>query len=150
VGLTALSRNAAALNAAMRYLFVSLLGSIAYLLGVALLYHAYGTVDLDLLAVRIADGPVVTAAWAAMLAGLLLKTALFPFHFWLPPAHASAPAPVSALLSALVIKGSFYLLLRLWLDCSAGSAAGTAGGAAGPLGRPRSSGARWKRCGSSG
>ncbi len=120
VGLTALSRNAAALNAAMRYLFVSLLGSIAYLLGVALLYHGYGTVDLDLLAVRIADGPVVTAAWAAMLAGLLLKTALFPFHFWLPPAHASAPAPVSALLSALVIKGSFYLLLRLWLELFGG------------------------------
>ena len=131
VGLTALSRNAAALNAAMRYLFVSLLGSIAYLLGVALLYHGYGTVDLDLLAVRIADGPVATAAWAAMLAGLLLKTALFPFHFWLPPAHASAPAPVSALLSALVIKGSFYLLLRLWLR-TVRRAQHAAGGTAGP------------------
>jgi len=37
-------------------------------------------------------------------------------HFWLPPAHASAPAPVSAVLSALVVKAAFYLLLRLWLD----------------------------------
>lgn len=119
-GLTALGGSAAALNAAMRYLFVSLLGSAAYLLGVALLYHAYGTVDLDLLAARITDGPVATAALAAMLAGLLLKTALFPLHFWLPPAHASAPAPVSALLSALVIKGSFYLLLRLWLELFGG------------------------------
>jgi formate hydrogenlyase subunit 3/multisubunit Na+/H+ antiporter MnhD subunit len=119
-GLTALGGSAAALNAAMRYLFVSLLGSAAYLLGVALLYHAYGTVDLDLLAARISDGPVATAALVAMLAGLLLKTALFPLHFWLPPAHASAPAPVSALLSALVIKGSFYLLLRLWLELFGG------------------------------
>ena len=51
-----------------------------------------------------------------MSTGLVLKTALFPLHFWLPPAHASAPAPVSALLSALVVKASFYLLLRLWLD----------------------------------
>jgi multicomponent Na+:H+ antiporter subunit D len=45
----------------------------------------------------------------------MLKTALFPFHFWLPPAHGGAPAPVSALLSALVVKASFYLILRLWI-----------------------------------
>lgn len=45
-----------------------------------------------------------------------MKTALFPLHFWLPPAHSSAPAPVSALLSALVVKASFYILMRLWLD----------------------------------
>jgi formate hydrogenlyase subunit 3/multisubunit Na+/H+ antiporter MnhD subunit len=53
-------------------------------------------------------------ALGAISAGLVLKTALFPFHFWLPPAHASAPAPVSAVLSALVVKASFYLLLRFW------------------------------------
>jgi formate hydrogenlyase subunit 3/multisubunit Na+/H+ antiporter MnhD subunit len=46
----------------------------------------------------------------------MMKTALFPMHFWLPPAHASAPAPVSAILSGLVVKASFYLLLRLWFD----------------------------------
>jgi formate hydrogenlyase subunit 3/multisubunit Na+/H+ antiporter MnhD subunit len=51
-----------------------------------------------------------------MSTGLLLKTALFPMHFWLPAAHASAPAPVSALLSALVVKAPFYILLRLWLE----------------------------------
>ncbi|MNY01822.1 Na(+)/H(+) antiporter subunit D1 [compost metagenome] len=51
-----------------------------------------------------------------MLVGLMLKTALFPFHYWLPSAHGGAPAPVSALLSALVVKASFYLILRLWLD----------------------------------
>ena len=50
-----------------------------------------------------------------MVLGLMLKTALFPFHYWLPPAHGGAPAPVSALLSALVVKASFYLILRLWL-----------------------------------
>jgi formate hydrogenlyase subunit 3/multisubunit Na+/H+ antiporter MnhD subunit len=50
-----------------------------------------------------------------MLVGLMIKTALFPFHYWLPPAHGGAPAPVSALLSALVVKASFYLILRLWL-----------------------------------
>ena len=55
------------------------------------------------------------AAGGLMLVGLMLKTALFPFHFWLPPAHGGAPAPVSALLSALVVKASFYLILRLWI-----------------------------------
>jgi len=114
--LTALNGSATALNAAMRYLLVSLLGSAAYLLGVALLYHGYGTVDIALLGQRIEAGAVANTALLVMAAGLLLKTALLPFHFWLPPAHGSAPAPVSALLSALVIKASFYLLLRLWLE----------------------------------
>jgi formate hydrogenlyase subunit 3/multisubunit Na+/H+ antiporter MnhD subunit len=50
----------------------------------------------------------------------MLKTALFPFHFWLPPAHGGASAPISALLSALVVKASFYVLLRLWLGPFAG------------------------------
>jgi len=116
VALVALARGAEAVTAAMRYLLVSLLGSLFYLLGVALLYHSFGTVDLATLAVRIEGTPAVWAATGLMTAGLLLKTALFPLHFWLPPAHASAPAPVSALLSALVVKASFYILLRLWLE----------------------------------
>ncbi|MEA3638869.1 MAG: proton-conducting transporter membrane subunit [Lamprobacter sp.] len=120
--LTALSGSATALNAAMRYLFVSLLGSAAYLLGVTLLYHGEGTLDIALLGERIEAGTLVYSAALAMATGLLLKTALFPFHFWLPPAHGSAPAPVSALLSALVIKASFYLLLRLWLELFSGLA----------------------------
>jgi formate hydrogenlyase subunit 3/multisubunit Na+/H+ antiporter MnhD subunit len=62
----------------------------------------------------------VWLAAAVMVTGLLLKTALFPFHFWLPPAHGGAPAPISALLSALVVKASFYVLLRLWLGPFAG------------------------------
>ncbi|MBK1646316.1 oxidoreductase [Thiocapsa imhoffii] len=116
VALTALAGGAKALVGAMRYLLVSLLGSLAYLLGIALLYHAYATVDLALLAARIDAAPATWAALALMSAGLILKTALFPLHFWLPPAHASAAAPVSAALSALVIKGSYYLLVRIWLE----------------------------------
>ena len=116
VALVALAGGAEAVTAAMRYLLVSLLGSLFYLLGVVLLYHSFGTVDIAILAVRAEPSPAVWAAMGLMTAGLLLKTALFPLHFWLPPAHASAPAPVSALLSALVVKASFYILLRLWLE----------------------------------
>ncbi|VAW72406.1 Na(+) H(+) antiporter subunit D [hydrothermal vent metagenome] len=116
VALVALAGGANALTSAMRYLLVSLLGSLFYLLGVVLLYHSFGSVDIAILAERMEPSPAVWAAMGLMSAGLLLKTALFPLHFWLPPAHASAPAPVSALLSALVVKASFYILLRLWLE----------------------------------
>lgn len=115
VALTALTGSKDALRGAMRYLLATLLGSLAYLFGVALLYHGFGTVDIALLADRVTSVPLVWTAFGLMCAGLILKTALFPMHFWLPPAHASAPAPVSALLSALVVKASFYILLRLWL-----------------------------------
>jgi formate hydrogenlyase subunit 3/multisubunit Na+/H+ antiporter MnhD subunit len=114
VALVALTGSGPALWGAMRYLLVSLLGSLSYLVGVALLYHAYGTVDLALLTERADGGLQLAVPLAAMIAGLLLKTGLFPFHVWLPPAHGSARAPVSALLSGLVVKASFYLLLRLW------------------------------------
>jgi multicomponent Na+:H+ antiporter subunit D len=116
--LTALDGSAAALRGAIRYLLISMLGSLSYLLGVALIYHACGSVDIVLVAERIGTAPdlVVAVALGTMTAGLVLKTALFPLHFWLPPAHGSAPAPVSAVLSALVVKASFYLLLRLWLE----------------------------------
>jgi multicomponent Na+:H+ antiporter subunit D len=116
VALVALAGGADALTAAMRYLLVILLGSLFYLLGVALLYHSVGSVDITILAQRVEPLPAVWAAVGLMSAGLLLKTALFPLHFWLPPAHASAPAPASALLSALVVMASFYILLRLWLE----------------------------------
>lgn len=117
VGLVAAGGGTQQVAAALRYLFATLLGSGAYLLGVALLYGAYGTVSsATLLPLVTAEAPrLVWIAAGLMVTGLLLKTALFPFHFWLPPAHGGAPAPVSALLSALVVKASFYLILRLWL-----------------------------------
>jgi multicomponent Na+:H+ antiporter subunit D len=65
-------------------------------------------------------GPPGWTAMALMSAGLMMKGALFPLHFWLPPAHSSAPAPVSAALSALVVKGSLYILLRLWFESAGG------------------------------
>jgi multicomponent Na+:H+ antiporter subunit D len=102
--------------AALRYLLFALFGSVFYLLGAALLYGAYGTLDIALLASRIRAEPAVWLVAGLMTAGLLAKTALFPLHLWLPPAHANAPAAASAVLSGLVVKGSFFLVVRLWLD----------------------------------
>jgi formate hydrogenlyase subunit 3/multisubunit Na+/H+ antiporter MnhD subunit len=114
VALVALANTAGALTAALRYLLASLLGSLCFLLGVALLYGAYATVDLAWLATAARPDAATRVALVLMTGGLLLKGAVFPLHFWLPPAHSSAPAPVSALLSALVVKAPIYILLRLW------------------------------------
>lgn len=136
VGLVAIAGGEQPVAAAMRYLLATLLGSGAYLLGVALIYGSYGSVSLAVLGPLVAaDAPLaVTLAAVLMLAGMLLKTALFPFHFWLPPAHGGAPVPVSALLSALVIKASFYLALRLWLELFAPLASVAAAQLVGALG----------------
>jgi len=119
VGLVALGGRADALRAALRYLLAALLGSLVYLLGVALMYGQFGTLSLAGVSHWLADHPVPDGAGFAlvlMTAGLALKTALFPLHQWLPPAHGIARSPVSALLSALVVKASFYIAARLWLE----------------------------------
>jgi formate hydrogenlyase subunit 3/multisubunit Na+/H+ antiporter MnhD subunit len=107
-------------EAALRYLLFALLGSILYLLGAVLLFGAYGTLDIVLLSRNIRGEPVTWVAISVMTAGLLAKAALYPFHLWLPPAHAGAPAPASAILSGLVVKAPFFLIVRLWFDVMPG------------------------------
>jgi multicomponent Na+:H+ antiporter subunit D len=114
VALITISGGRPALTGAMRYLLVAALGSLFYLLGVALLYDNYSSLGIDTLSRAIRSDMPTHAAVVLITSGLLIKTALFPLHFWLPPAHANAPAPVSAMLSGLVVKASFYLLMRLW------------------------------------
>ena len=120
--------------AALRYMLFALLGSVLYLLGVVLLYGAYGALDIATLAARVRPEPVVWIAGALMTVGLLAKTALFPLHLWLPPAHGGAPPAASAVLSALVVKGSFFLVLRLWFDVLGGMPGLAAGYVLGALG----------------
>ncbi len=121
VGLIALAEGAATIQAAMRYLFAALTGSMLYFLAVSVLYGKFGLLDLRLLSMAIesegsVSDPALKTALLLMMVGLMLKSALFPFHFWLAPAHSAAPAPASAILSGLVVKGSFYILLRFWFE----------------------------------
>lgn len=115
VALVALAGDVQAVAGAMRYLMMTMMASLTYLLGVGLLYHQAGTLDLVLLGSALDPVMSVWLALGLMIAALIIKSALFPLHFWLPPAHASAPVPVSAVLSALVVSSTFYLLVRLWL-----------------------------------
>ncbi len=118
VALTGFGMKPQALRAALNYLYVSLAGSLVYLMGVAIIYRVYGIFDIALLGETSTMDFSTVVAISLMFLGLAAKAALFPFHFWLPAAHASAAAPVSALLSAVVIKASIYLILRLWLSLS--------------------------------
>jgi formate hydrogenlyase subunit 3/multisubunit Na+/H+ antiporter MnhD subunit len=116
VPLVSLDGRAETLQAALRYLLFALLGSILYLVGTALLYGSYATLDIILLSRQVHMEPATILAATLMTVGLFAKTALFPLHLWLPPAHAGAPAAASAVLSAVVVKGSFFLVARLWFD----------------------------------
>jgi len=120
VPLVCLDGRAETIQAALRYLLFALLGSILYLVGAALLYGSYATLDIVLLSQRVRMETATLVAAVLMTVGLLAKTALFPLHLWLPPAHAGAPAAASAVLSAVVVKGSFFLVVRLWFDAMPG------------------------------
>lgn len=103
---------------ALRYLLVAVLGSLFYLMAVAAIYGMTGTLDMQSAGAVIAADPTAETRWPLALAivGLGIKSALLPLHSWLPPAHASAPAAVSPLLSALVVKAAFVVLVRVWFD----------------------------------
>lgn len=114
VGMMLLPGKAEAIRAGLRYLLYALVGSLAWLLGVALLLGAWGTLELSGLA-AVAEPDITTRIGMALLAGgLLLKAAIFPLHGWLAPVHASAWTPVSAVHGALVVKASFFILIILW------------------------------------
>lgn len=124
VALVAIAEGEQALRAALRYLFASILAAMTYLMGVALLYAATGVLDMELLRSSAAWDVTATTGAGLMIAALVLKTALVPAHFWLPSAHSAAPTPVSAILSALVVKGAYFVLLRLVFDVAPEGALG--------------------------
>ncbi|MFU8831177.1 MAG: complex I subunit 5 family protein [Wenzhouxiangella sp.] len=114
IGLIAIDGKPAALKAAMRYLLLALMASLLYLLGVGLIYGQTGTLDLYQAGQTLDPALLPITALVLMLTGLLVKSAIFPLHIWLPGAHGNAPGPVSAILSAMVVKVSIYIIWRLW------------------------------------
>ncbi len=103
--------------AAFRYLLAGAASSVLILFSIGILYALTGSLNMADVASRLdveADGMPAILALAGLLTGFLLKAALFPLHTWLPDAHASAPSPVSAVLSALVVKLGILGLLRSW------------------------------------
>ncbi len=116
--LVAFGCEAEELEAAFKYVILGTVGSAFILVGVAILYALTGQLNMAAVAARLPlvgqTGPAVLLAAAALLGGLALKAAMVPFHAWLPDAHPSAPAPISAMLSGVLIKASgVYALARI-------------------------------------
>lgn len=116
VVLVAISDNRLGVEAAIKYLFISSMGTLFLLIGIASIYVALGTLNIGDIAARLATGerPFLAEASAVMLMGaFLLKSAVFPFHFWQPDFHTTAPTPIHAILSSVVVKVGVYGLIRL-------------------------------------
>lgn len=101
-------------RAAMEAIIVTTAGGLAMLVGFILLGEAAGTYRISEIVANPPPGTVlVSVAIACLLAGAITKSALVPFHFWLPAAMA-APTPVSAYLhAAAMVKAGVYLVARM-------------------------------------
>lgn len=114
--LTAISDDRYGTEAAYKYFYMSLVASAFLLLAVGVLYVSYGTLNMADLAARIADKPdmpLLPAGVALLMATFMVKSAVFPFHFWQPDFHTAAPTAVSAMLSSVVVKLGVYGFLRM-------------------------------------
>jgi NADH-quinone oxidoreductase subunit N len=102
-------------EAAIKYF---LLGSFAtgfLLYGVALIFGATGTTQINEIAAKIphASSSLVLAAFAMLMVGILFKVSAAPFHVWTPDVYEGAPSPVVALMSTAPKAAAFALLIRL-------------------------------------
>ncbi|OGX19865.1 MAG: NADH/ubiquinone/plastoquinone (complex I) [Omnitrophica WOR_2 bacterium RBG_13_44_8b] len=115
--LVAFGTEAEELEASFKYAIMGSVASSFILLGIALLYSFTSTLNMaDISRVLSAKPPGMLVNFIAVmfLAGFGLKAALVPFHAWLPDAHPSAPASISAMLSGILIKTlGVYALVRV-------------------------------------
>lgn len=106
-----------ALKAAATYLAVAVIGGLVMLMGIFMLYHELGTLDIEELffAAQFFSGnrALLYGAGACLLVGFGAKAGAFPLHIWLPKAHPVAPAPASALLSGILTKTGIFGILAV-------------------------------------
>jgi NADH-quinone oxidoreductase subunit M len=90
-------------------------GAVFVLLGIGAIYYLTGTTEMfqAQTALMTAAPDIVKWVLIALTAGFAVKMAVFPVHMWLPDAHSEAPAPMSALLSGVIISAGAYAILRL-------------------------------------
>ena len=102
--------------AAFRYLLLGSIGASLYLLGTGFIYIMSGSLnmaDVARILPVIGDQPAVIAGLILMVTGIGIKMALFPLHYWLPDAYATAASVSSALLAPLGTKVGAYTLIRI-------------------------------------
>lgn len=106
------------IEASLKYLILSTLGSGLVLFGLALVYMVTGYLSFDFIAESLPNAmnlyPLnIIVSLALLVVGMGIKAALFPLHVWLPDAHSSAVSPSSAILSGVVVKIYAVILIRL-------------------------------------
>ena len=105
------------LEASFKYMVLGSIASMFVLFGIGLIYGNTGSLNMAYISRSIQESGLnsgLTFALGLFIAGFGLKAALVPFHAWLPDAHPSAPAPISAMLSGVLIKAlGVYALARL-------------------------------------
>ncbi len=116
-------RTRGALEATWKYVVICSVGIAIAFLGTVLLYYAAEhagasaarALDLDVLRAHAAGlhPEIARLAGGLLLIGYGAKAGLFPFHTWLADAHSQAPAPVSALMSGVLLSVAFSVLIRI-------------------------------------
>ena len=96
------------------YIVVSLVSSVLFLVAIALIYAALGTVNMAQIAERIGEIPPSTqlVLHLMLVVAFGIKAAVFPMSFWLPDSYPTAPAPVTAVFAGLLTKVGVYALIR--------------------------------------
>jgi len=118
--LTAYGLSEDGLEASFKYVLLGSTASSFILIGITIIYAMTGTLNLADASRALADEKIfsskaVTFAAVLMTAGYALKSGLMPFHSWLPDVHSSAPSPVSAMLSGILIKvAGLYSIARIF------------------------------------
>lgn len=101
-------------RAGISYVMVSMVSSLVFLFGIALVYAATGTLNMAEIAVRLDDisSGTRSALFAVLLVGFGIKAAVFPLSAWLPDSYPTAPAPVTAVFAGLLTKVGVYAIIR--------------------------------------
>lgn len=100
-------------RAGLKYLFLSIFASAFLLVALVILYRLTGTLYIEDILVSSSNLTSLRLSFIFLFIGVAFKSALFPFHIWLPDAHGSAPSTSSAILSALVVKAYIIFFIKL-------------------------------------
>lgn len=104
-------------EAAFKYAIMGSISSTAILFGIGCVYSLTSSLTLMQISSKVDNVAGLGLVYALFFTGFGLKSAVVPFHSWLPDAHPSAPSPVSAMLSGVLIKVlGVYALLRLFFN----------------------------------
>jgi len=118
-------KRGSALVAGMKYIIMSIIGSMAMLIGIVSLYVTCGTFDISKISTFIPSTSSGYILFILIVFGIAfgIKNAIMPLHTWLPDSYTKAPAPFSAVLSGMLTRMGIYgFLLIMYVIVGAGSA----------------------------